>query len=138
MPPPQCESRLVRRRGEIRKGEEGRIHFFDEGPVGLGLGFYADPFGVFPEGFPVRIGGLTAGVDEHIDKSFACEGLVRRKPIGEIFEAVFFEELHSVVAEAGEKGIELAFMDVIDAELIDGGGGRGGPGSVERGRKFRQ
>jgi hypothetical protein len=34
---------------------------------------------------------------------------------------VFFEELHGVVAEAVEEIVELAFEDVVDTELVDGG-----------------
>jgi hypothetical protein len=108
-------------RGEVGEGEEGGVDFFDELAVGFGLVADADPIGIVAEGFPVGGGGFAAGMGEDIDESLAFERIVRGSPIGDIFDAVFFEELHGVVAEAVEEIVELAFEDVVDTELVDGG-----------------
>jgi len=70
-------------------------------------------------------------VGNDVEKRFAFEGVVGGSPVGDVFDAVFFEELHGVFAETAEEIVELAFVGVIDAELVDGGGGLR---SVGRGR----
>src|SRR6185437_5611037 len=112
---------LAEWRGEVREGEESGVDFFDELAVGFGFVADADPIGIFAEGFPVGGGGFAAGMGEDIKESFAFERIIRGSPIGDIFDAVFFKELQGVVAESAEEIVELAFEDVVDTELVDGG-----------------
>jgi len=81
------------------------------------------PFGIVTEGFPVGGGGFAAGVGDDVDKGFAFERILDGSPIGDIFDAVFFEEFRGVFAEAAEQVVELAFEGVVDAEFVNGGGG---------------
>ncbi len=46
-------------------------------------------------------------------------------PVGDVLDAMLFEELHGVLAETAEEVVELAFVSVVDAEFVDGGGGLG-------------
>jgi hypothetical protein len=93
--------------------------------LAVGLGFVADglPFGVVAEGLPVGGGGFTAGMLEDVDESFAFEGIVGGGPVGEAFHVVLVEEGDGVIAEAAEEIVELAFVDVVNAEFVDGRGG---------------
>lgn len=93
--------------------------------LAVGLGFVADglPFGVVAEGLPVGGGGVTAGMLEDVDESFAFEGIVGGGPVGEAFHVVLVEEGDGVIAESAEEIVELAFVDVINAEFVDGRGG---------------
>lgn len=114
---------LAEGRGEVGEGEKGGINFFDKGTVGFGLGFDALPFGIVAERLPVGGGGFAAGVREHVDESLALERIVGREPVGDVFDVVLFEERHGVVAEARQESVEFAFVGVVDAEFVDGGGG---------------
>jgi hypothetical protein len=89
------------------------------------LGFVADglPFGVDAEGLPVGGGGFTAGMLKDVNESFAFKGIIGRGPVGEAFHVVLIEEGDGVIAEATEEIVELAFVDVVDAEFVDGRGG---------------
>jgi hypothetical protein len=116
-----AEARLMEGWGKVGEGEESGVDFFDELAVGFGFVADADPIRIFAEGFPVGSGGVTAGMGEDVDKSFAFEGLVGGKPVGDVFDAVFFEKLHGVVAETAEEVVELALEDVVDTEFVDGG-----------------
>jgi hypothetical protein len=60
-------------------------------------------------------------VGNDVEKCFAFEWVVGGSPVGDVFDAVFFEELHGVFAETAKEIVELAFVGVIDAELVDGG-----------------
>ena len=81
------------------------------------------PFGIVTEGFPVGGGGFAAGMGDDVEKRFAFQRIICRSPIGDILDAVFFEEFRSVFAEAAEQVVELAFESVVDAQLVNGGGG---------------
>ena len=86
------------------------------------------PFGVVLERFPVGGGGFAAGVGDDVEESFAFERVVGGSPVGDVFDAVLFKELHGVFAETAEEVFEFAFEGVVDAEFIDGSGGLGGVG----------
>lgn len=119
--PDQEVCTLAKGRREVGEREEGGVDFFDELAVGFGFVADADPIGIFAEGFPVGGGGFAAGMGEDVDKGFAFEWVVRGSPIGDVFDAMFFEELHGVVAETAEEIVELALEDVVDTEFVDGG-----------------
>ena len=70
---------------------------------------------------PVGGGSFAAGMRNDVDERFAFERVVGGSPVGDIFYAMFFEELHGVIAEAVKEVVELAFIRVVDAELVDGG-----------------
>jgi len=60
---------------------------------------------------------------DDVDKGFAFERIFGGSPIGDILDAVFFEEFRGVFAEAAEQVVELPFEGVVDTQLVDGGGG---------------
>ena len=119
---------LAEGRGEVGKRHEGGVDFFDD--FAVGFGFVADglPFGVVLEGFPVGGGGFAAGVRDDVDERFALQRVVCRSPVGDVLDAVLFEELHGVIAKAAEKVVELAFVGMVDAEFVDRAGGLRGVG----------
>ena len=58
---------------------------------------------------------------DDVNEGFAFERVVGGSPVSDVFDAVFFEEFRSVLAEAAEEVVELAFESVVDAEFEDGG-----------------
>ena len=46
---------------------------------------------------------------DDVEESFAFERVVGGSPVGDVFDAVLFKELHGVLAETAEKVVELAF-----------------------------
>ena len=60
---------------------------------------------------------------DDVNKGFAFERILGGSPIGDILDAVFFEEFRSVFAEAAKQVVELAFESVVDTEFVNGGGG---------------
>lgn len=113
---------LAKMRREVGEREESGINFFDELAVGFGFILDGDPFRIFTKRFPVSVGGFARRMHQHVDEGVALQRIVRGQPVGEILDAVLFEDAHGVVAEAGEEGVEFTFGGVINAEFVDGTG----------------
>ena len=58
---------------------------------------------------------------DDVEERFAFERVVGGSPVGDVLDAVLFEELHGVFAEAAEEIVEFAFEGVIHAEFVNGG-----------------
>ena len=112
---------LTEGRGEVGESEESRVDFFNDFAIGFGFVADAFPVGIVAKGFPVGGGGFAAGVGDDVEERFAFERVVGRSPVGDVLDAVLFEELHGVLAETAEEVVELAFEGVVDAEFVDGG-----------------
>ena len=93
----------------------------DELAVFFGLRSDGLPFFVILEGFPVCGRGFAARMLEDVDERVGFCRVVGGHPVGDALHVVLGENFDGVVAEAGEKGVELAFVGVIDAEFVDGG-----------------
>ena len=106
-------------RRKVREDKKRGINFLDQLAIGLGLVAYTLPFRIIAEGLPVGGGGFATRMREDVHEGFAFEGFVGRRPVRYVFDAVLFEELHGVVTKAAQQILELAVINVIDAELID-------------------
>ena len=74
------------------------------------------PVSVVQKGFP-HLGLLFAGGEsDHIDELIVC--IVCGHEVADVFDAVFFEQLHGVIAETTVQGIELAFAGIVGAHLV--------------------
>ena len=67
-------------------------------------------------------GGFAAGVHDQIDQRVLGKFRVLRDPVADAFDAVAFEDLDGVVAEAGFEGFEFAFVAVVGAKFVDARG----------------
>ena len=106
-----------------------------EGAVLFGFGFQGYPFGVYFELCPGFGGGFAALVAQDVGEGVAGERFVGGGPEAYEVHAEAGEDLRLFGAHAVEDEREFAGVEVVDAELVDGGGGdllRGG-GGVERG-----
>lgn len=112
------------RRGIVRRRHEDRLRCLGEDFATLFAGLAGSlPFGICAEGFEAFLGGFAAFVFEHVDEGGLGTVLfIHRHPVADVFHAVLFKELAGVVAEAGEEGIQLAFVAGVDAEFVDRGG----------------
>ena len=72
---------------------------------------------------PGCFGGVAAFVFDDVDEGVFRFFVVGGDPVADGFNAVLFEEVDGVVAEAGVEGVELAFVSGVSAELEDVGEG---------------
>ena len=117
---------LRARWGEVCQNEKGGVNLLNELSIGFGLIAYTLPFGIITEGLPIGGGGIAVRMREDVDESFAFERFVGGRPVRHVFHSMFLEELHGVFAKAAQQVAQLAFVSVIDTELIDRGCGLSG------------
>jgi len=101
----------------------GLGRFGEDLAVLLGFGSGSFPFGVGDESLPGCFGGIAAFVFDDVDEGVFRFLVVGGDPVADGFNAVLFEEVDGVVAEAVVEGIELAFVSGVSAELEDVGEG---------------
>lgn len=110
---------LEQSRRKVGEGHESRVNFVDE--LAVGFGFVTDtlPLRIVLEGFPVRRRGFAAGVIKDVDQRIALLRLIDRRPISDALDAMTVENLHRVIAEAGQQFWQFSCCGVIDAEFVD-------------------
>ncbi len=113
-------------RGEVGELHEGGVVLDVEGAVLFGLGFDRYPLGVDLELCPGVAGGFAAlvadDVDEGVAGSLVVGGFVGWGPVGDRGHAEALEDGDFPGLEAIQDERELAWVEVVDAELVDGFG----------------
>lgn len=110
-------------RREVRQPEKGGVYAFNQFAIGFGRLLHGLPFGILAEGVPIGGGGLAAWVRRDIEEGPVPEGLIDRRPIGDVADSVLLEKLHGVLSKAAQQVVQLALKGVVHTKFVDGGRG---------------